>query len=416
MSWHYSLALVEEFSERGLLVTASSVRLKTNRTASRSCFGGKRMGASTPSQSGMTSDHLTVNLGMASSMSCLLDSPANPSPKQDSNEEKTTTETFGLIQRESLARYDQELSSWRTHPDCFGSTEPLSSATLPVSATTVGGQLYPLVPPGRDTFGSDGGAWPTPTVNTRPNEGNVRLLRKQVLEGDLTEAEATSMLNGKSPFSAQGAVPAWPTPTCGDSKSSGSFGYEKTSTHNPGMTLCDATERGLRDNEWPTPRASNPGSRPNGKGGKILDEEVKIAEGVRVRGEKWPTPQSRDWKSGDGKRFPDPERSNDLNDAVDFREVSQGRLNPSWVEWLMGWPSGWTSLDPLPEGTMEAWEASVKAGTYWDTDPADTGDVPRLTEKKENRASRLKAIGNGQVPAQILLAWEVLGEGRRKNG
>jgi len=82
----------------------------------------------------------------------------------------------------------------------------------------------------------------------------------------------------------------------------------------------------------------------------------------------------------------------------------------------MGWPSGWTSLDPLPEGTIEAWETSVKAGTYWDTDPADTGDVPRLTEKKENRASRLKAIGNGQVPAQILLAWEVLGEGRRKNG
>ena len=379
MSWHYSQALVDAFSERGLLVRRSSQRLKTNRTASRSCFGDKRTGRSTPSQSGMTFDHLTENLGMASSMSCLLDSPANPSPKQDSNEEKTTTETFGLIQRESLARYDQELSSWRTHPDCFGSTEPLSSATLPVSATTVGGQLYPLVPPGRDTFGSDGGAWPTPTVNTRPNEGNVRLLRKQVLEGDLTEAEATSMLNGKSPFSAQGAVPAWPTPTCGDSKSSGSFGYEKTSTHNPGMTLCDATERGLRDNEWPTP-------------------------------------QSRDWKSGDGKRFPDPERSNDLNDAVDFREVSQGRLNPSWVEWLMGWPSGWTTLDPLPEGTMEAWEASVKAGTYWDTDPADTGDVPRLTEKKENRASRLKAIGNGQVPAQILLAWEVLGEGRRKNG
>jgi len=338
MSWHYSLALVEEFSERGLLVTASSVRLKTNRTASRSCFGDKRTDRSTPSQSGMTSDHLTVNLGMASSMSCLLDSPANPSPKQDSNEEKTTTETFGLIQRESLARYDQELSSWRTHPDCFGSTELLSSVTLPASGMTAGGKLFPLVPQARCTSGSGGGPWPTPTVNTRPNEGNVRLLRKQVLEGDLPEAEATSMLNGKSPFSAQGVIPAWPTP------------------------------------------------------------------------------QSRDWKSGDGKRFPDPERSNDLNDAVDFREVSQGRLNPDWTEWLMGWPCGWSSLAPLPEGTMEAWETSVKAGTYWDTDPADTGEVPRLTEKKENRVARLKAIGNGQVPAQILLAWEVLGEGRRKNG
>jgi hypothetical protein len=309
---------------------------------------------------------------MASSMLCLLDFPANPSPKQDSNEEKMTTATSGLIQRESLAKYDPELSSWRTHPDCFGSTEALSSVTLAAWGMTVGGELFPLAPQVPPISGSDGGAWPTPrssnvsespesgkarmdlrrsegrrdggirnlesevkmwptpTVNTRPNEGNVRLLRKQVLEGDLTEAEATSMLNGKSPFDAQGVIPAWPTP------------------------------------------------------------------------------QSRDGKSGDGKRFPDPERPNDLNDAVDFMEVSQGRLNPDWVEWLMGWPCGWTSLDPLPEGTMEAWEASVKAGTYWDTDPADTGEVPRLTEKKENRASRLKAIGNGQVPAQILLAWEVL--------
>ena len=33
---------------------------------------------------------------------------------------------------------------------------------------------------------------------------------------------------------------------------------------------------------WPTPRAGNPGSRPNGKGGKILAEEVEIAEGLKA--------------------------------------------------------------------------------------------------------------------------------------
>ena len=37
---------------------------------------------------------------------------------------------------------------------------------------------------------------------------------------------------------------------------------------------------------WPTPRASNPGSRPNGKGGKVLSEEVMIEEGLRQRGKK----------------------------------------------------------------------------------------------------------------------------------
>jgi hypothetical protein len=24
-----------------------------------------------------------------------------------------------------------------------------------------------------------------------------------------------------------------------------------------------------------------------------------------------------------------------------------GKLNPMWVEWLMGWPLGWTGLKPL---------------------------------------------------------------------
>ena len=36
---------------------------------------------------------------------------------------------------------------------------------------------------------------------------------------------------------------------------------------------------------WPTPRTSNPGSRPDGKGGKILSEEVLISQGIRKRGE-----------------------------------------------------------------------------------------------------------------------------------
>ena len=63
---------------------------------------------------------------------------------------------------------------------------------------------------------------------------------------------------------------------------------------------------------WPTPRASNPGSRPNGKGGKILQEEVLISEGIRKRGQK--------------------------------KEKGGGTLNPTWVEWLMGYKAGYTDL------------------------------------------------------------------------
>jgi DNA (cytosine-5)-methyltransferase 1 len=58
----------------------------------------------------------------------------------------------------------------------------------------------------------------------------------------------------------------------------------------------------------------------------------------------WPTPTvhgnynrkglSKD--SGDG-----------LATAVRRNNATPGPLNPEWVEWLMGWPTGWTALQPL---------------------------------------------------------------------
>jgi hypothetical protein len=32
-----------------------------------------------------------------------------------------------------------------------------------------------------------------------------------------------------------------------------------------------------------------------------------------------------------------------------------GMLNPAWVEWLMGWPIGWTELQPLEMGRFQQW-------------------------------------------------------------
>jgi hypothetical protein len=32
-----------------------------------------------------------------------------------------------------------------------------------------------------------------------------------------------------------------------------------------------------------------------------------------------------------------------------------GRWNPVWVEWLMGWPMGWTGLEPLETGRFHSW-------------------------------------------------------------
>lgn len=84
--------------------------------------------------------------------------------------------------------------------------------------------------------------WPTPTAsNERPNEGNVRLLRARVLAGDLTEAEAAGMLNGKSVFEAQGKVPAlWPTPRESEWEGVGPLG-SKSHDYRVARRYLDAT-------------------------------------------------------------------------------------------------------------------------------------------------------------------------------
>lgn len=62
----------------------------------------------------------------------------------------------------------------------------------------------------------------------------------------------------------------------------------------------------------------------------------------------------------------------------------------------MGWPKGWTSLDPLHSSHMRGW------GDGWED------DTPRVLPGVPNRVQRITAIGNGQVPQCASAAWEAL--------
>jgi len=43
------------------------------------------------------------------------------------------------------------------------------------------------------------------------------------------------------------------------------------------------------------------------------------------------------------------------NGGPETQQTTHAQLNPAWVEWLMGWPIGWTDLKPLGTDKFQQW-------------------------------------------------------------
>ena len=178
----------------------------------------------------------------------------------------------------------------------------------------------------------------------------------------------------------------WPTPVAMNDGIYVDNSPNKDKRHSQGL----ATQA---SQNWPTPRAGNPGSRKPGTGGKILAEEAKKnwptartsdAEGGRIETEmtqegfrskrkksnqyfgaklrdavetheqhngpqdqeksstsgknqeSWGTPSASDYKGSRGK--------NSTQKRITKQIKNPQKLNPSWVEQLMGLSTGWTDL------------------------------------------------------------------------
>ena len=61
----------------------------------------------------------------------------------------------------------------------------------------------------------------------------------------------------------------------------------------------------------------------------------------------WPTPRTRSLCGGSGSAEMIDKLATDGTISSEERKAMRGggKLNPEWVEWLMGWPIGWTALD-----------------------------------------------------------------------
>lgn len=134
--------------------------------------------------------------------------------------------------------------------------------------------------------------------------------------------------------------------TCGDLK-----GKEYTGTWHS-MKLIQAVS------SWPTPTASdcgrtaiNPILTKNGTirhKGKTGQQSYARLDAVAAL---LPTPIATDWKNRGCKDYR-------KNRQFQLQTTVGGQLNPTWVEWLMGFPIGWTDLKDW--GTLSARRSSAR--------------------------------------------------------
>ena len=108
----------------------------------------------------------------------------------------------------------------------------------------------------------------------------------------------------------------------------------------PSAPLTDETESG----SWPTPRACSAMAAnftENTALAKFPNLETMVARRM------WPTPNATDGNKWSNQSLADrisKKQQVRLSTAVSPEGGKGGHLNPMWVEWLMGFPLGWTDL------------------------------------------------------------------------
>jgi hypothetical protein len=217
-----------------------------------------------------------------------VDTLANHSAPQENEKEQTTQDTCGLGCEPPLANYDPTTQSWRTSKDMSLWGDYKSLENLPKSGMTRNGALFQQP------------AW-------------VRLI------------DATELLS-------------WPTPTASDWKGRGPNSKQQ------GLPEVMKTRMGL----WPTPRSSSAMAEDMDTIRERLNEGQEYKSRLEEAVAMWPTPTASSWGNEGSRKMLDKHVASGNITPEDKKAMTAGnggKLNPTWVEWLMGFPIGWTDLE-----------------------------------------------------------------------
>lgn len=112
---------------------------------------------------------------------------------------------------------------------------------------------------------------------------------------------------------------------------------------------------------WPTPRANDAEKRG--------DFDINNPRnGLPAAVKRWPTPTASASKGSSPASLTRKSGADRSRDRLDHAVMASdgGQLNPPWVEWLMGWPIGWTELRPLEMARFHEWRQQHSICLAWE--------------------------------------------------
>ena len=400
----------EESLPTSFLDTLQSALSKSRNIPSEFCYSGSLTEFFRSFPSGTMLRHSTVTLGVDESISSAEDFLVKTSVQQGRDPASTAKDpACGVNSLASFVKYDRASFSWKTAQCSFLEDSEGFSEIWPRWGTLVNGACWERMIPALHTSERESGFLPTPLAS------DTTTRKKRFAQGGL-------------PLSM--AVDLWPTPTTGEvSKTPATRNYGQTGLNNHPRIRGELTrERFQKDSRsiggepiqqrqsqlrWPTPTTSD------GKGsahpGSCKDWEKRgtnLPEAVQKK-RTWQTPTAGEgadcgskWEAL-GRRDKGGRIQRQMATRKLTEDTERAKLNPDWVEWLMNWPIGWTRSEPLSSIDFAEWlEWSTGGGENFPS--GWRVKTPRVLQDCPRRVVRLKAIGNGQVPACARMAFEIL--------
>jgi len=244
------------------------------------------------------------------------------------------------------------------------------SRTWRVKVTPQGRLVFQLRASARTTKEKESGSWHTPTVMDHLPTRTEEALKKQYMNHRKGRTEHSTLRDQVTfPKPAQ----MWRTPDNmkggsnlpGIKKALDEGHLKRPSGHQMQIRLQDQVKE---ERLWPTPKTSDQYSAHMKENEKGIPHDVAKGN-LRGMVKQWPTPQASEHHAG----RPGGKMQKMLGNHPDVRGTGGGTLNPTWVEWLMGYPKGWTDLNhseivsSLPFPTTSDSASSKPMKTNWPT-------------------------------------------------